>query len=204
MKIKLERIDTMYIYHPDCLISIKNETKLRFSAKEYEEWIDEMTADKSHAWENPKFPSQCWFLTLHAHHLGIIPAIQRYAKRLRAIKELQRMVDELNSTKSQWESTPLASRHRKFKERWVAQIKKLTRAKQCCDIGLLDPTLMRQCMSFYSTVCEFLMFQMEGRKIDGPFLTTIQPTLLVSNAAFSALPEWYIEDLADFLLFCMQ
>lgn len=45
---------------------------------------------------------------------------------------------------------------------------------------------------------------MEGRKVNGPFITTIRPQLLKPTAVFSALPEWYVEDIADFLLFTMQ
>lgn len=80
----------------------------------------------------------------------------------------------------------------------------IARSKLCCDIGLLDPNLIRSCIHFYSTVCEFILYQMEGRKINGPFITTIRPNQLKPTAEFSALPEWYVEDIADFLLFGMQ
>lgn len=79
-----------------------------------------------------------------------------------------------------------------------------SRSKKCCDIGLLDPNVIRSCVQYYSTVCEFLLYQMEGRKVNGPFITTIHPQHLKPTAVFSALPEWYIEDIADFLLFAMQ
>lgn len=59
-------------------------------------------------------------------------------------------------------------------------------------------------MDFYSTVCEFLLYQMESRSIDGPFITKISPPNMAPSKEFSAIPEWYIEDIADFLLFCMQ
>lgn len=78
------------------------------------------------------------------------------------------------------------------------------RSKACCDIGLIDPNLLRHCMNFYSTVCDFILYQMEDRKPQGPFMTTISPPLLKPTPAFSALPEWYVEDIADFLLFTMQ
>lgn len=45
---------------------------------------------------------------------------------------------------------------------------------------------------------------MEGRQACGPFMTTISPPDIQPTMAFSALPEWYIEDIADFLLFAMQ
>lgn len=79
-----------------------------------------------------------------------------------------------------------------------------SRSKKCCDIGLLDPNVIRSCIHYYSTVCEFILYQMEGRKVNGPFITTIRPQQLKPTAVFSALPEWYIEDIADFLLFAIQ
>lgn len=155
-----------------------------------------------------------------------MPAIERYGKRLRAIKEINRMISELNNTKSQWENSPFAARNNQLYQRWTTQIKKLNRyveavlialspianfmlillgrSKICCDIGLIDPNVLRHCLNFYSTVCDFILYQMEGRKAQGPFITTIAPNLLTPSAAFSALPEWYVEDIADFLLFAMQ
>lgn len=114
------------------------------------------------------------------------------------------MVDELKQTKKQWENTPQARRNQQFVDRWGHQIKKLTRAKQASDIGLIDPNLLRRCMHFYSTVCEYILYAMEDRKVDGSFINQISPPNLKPSDLFSALPEWYIEDIADFLLFCMQ
>lgn len=78
------------------------------------------------------------------------------------------------------------------------------RAKKCCDVGLLDPYIIESCLMFYSSVCEFILYQMEGREVNGLFMTTIPPKQLKPTAVLSALPEWYIEDIADFLLFNMQ
>lgn len=75
----------------------------------------------------PNFQTQCWFLTLHAHHLAIMPAIQRYNKRLRAIKEIRRLVEELENSKSQWENNPLGARSRQLYDRFTQQLKKLNK-----------------------------------------------------------------------------
>jgi len=44
-------------------------------------------ADRSpvHKWKEPKFPTHCWFLTLHCHHLALLPACHKYQRRLRAL-----------------------------------------------------------------------------------------------------------------------
>lgn len=75
----------------------------------------------------PNFQTHCWFLTLHAQHLAVMPAIQRYNKRLRAVKEIRRMVDELQHTRSQWEGTAAAARNNQLYERFSQQLKKLNK-----------------------------------------------------------------------------
>lgn len=203
LKVKLERIDTMYPFHPQALVNIDDDTKIRFESSEFTKHMEKLKAEFS--WEEPKFVSHCWFFTLHAHHLGIIPSIQRYHKRLRAIKELQRMVDELNATKSRWEQTPMARRNRQARDRWMNRVKKLTKAKNTMEIIILDPNLNTNCMQFYNTVCEYVLYQMEGRKkIQGHFYNEITPGQLKASEEFSSLPVWYIEDIADYLLFLLQ
>lgn len=75
----------------------------------------------------PNFQTHCWFLALHTQHLAIMPAIQRYSKRLRAIKEIRRMVDELQNTKAQWENGAHSARNRQLFERFKQQLKKLNK-----------------------------------------------------------------------------
>lgn len=196
-KIKLDRVDQFYPFRSEAIVAIVRDTKVRLTSDEYAEWVagDEfrvVTGGGSQAAAEANFQTQCWFLTLHAHHSAIMPAVQRYGRRLRAIKEFQRLVNELNATKGQWEFSQYAARNKQMQAKWTQQMKKLTQLKQCYDIGLMDPQLVRGCMQFYSTVCEYLLHHMEGRPVKAgtPFMTTVPPPQLKPLAAFSALPEW--------------
>lgn len=203
IKVKLDRIDPMYPFHPQSLVNIDEDTKLRFETAEFTAHMEKLKAEVQ--WEDPKFVSHCFFFTLHSHHLGIIPSISRYHKRLRAIKELQRMVDELNATRSRWENTPVARRNKQARDKWANRIKKLTKAKNTMEIIILDPGLNRNCLMFYSTVCEYILHQIEGRpKIEGTFYNKTPPGQLKATDDLSAIPVWYIEDIADYLLFLLQ
>lgn len=124
VKIKLDRIDPHFPFYKDSLVTIDNDTKLRFTEEEYKKFIER---DFSNATHNGNFQTQCWFLTLQAHHLGFMPAIQRYRQKTRAIKELQKLIDEIDRNKAQWENTPFAKRNKQFRDRWLKQLKKLTR-----------------------------------------------------------------------------
>jgi ubiquitin conjugation factor E4 B len=204
IKVQLDRIDPMYPFHPQGLVGINDDTKIRFESADFVKHMEKLKNE--FAWEDPKFVSHCWFFTLQSHHLGIIPSISRYHKRLRAIKELQRMVDELNTTLSRWENTPHARRNRQARDKWASRIKKLTKAKNTMEIIILDPVLNRNCLLFYSTVCEYILFLMEGRKKleGGTFYNTIPSSELKATDEFSSLPVWYIEDIADYLLFLLK
>ncbi|XP_065369724.1 ubiquitin conjugation factor E4 B [Calliphora vicina] len=201
VKIKLDRIDLYYPFYKNSLIFIEQDTKLRFTDEEYRKFLEK---DYANTESNANFQTQCWFLTLQSHHLGFMPAIQRYRQKSRAIKELQKLIDEIDRTKSHWENTPYASRNKQFRDRWLKQLKKLTRSKLCSEVCLLDPKLLNACLFFYSSVCEYLLYQMEGRAIEGRFMAKMQPQQLQPTDAFSALPEWYIDDIAEFILFAMQ
>lgn len=68
------------------------------------------------------------------------------------------------------------------------------RSKQCAETALLDNELMRRSLHFYSTACALLTQQLEA---------TLKGDGLLSDA-FKALPEWYVEDIAEFMLFAVQ
>lgn len=38
------------------------------------------------------FSTECWFLTIYCHHIALIPVLNKYHRRLRAIRDLQKMV----------------------------------------------------------------------------------------------------------------
>ncbi|XP_030383559.1 ubiquitin conjugation factor E4 B [Scaptodrosophila lebanonensis] len=201
VKINLDRIEPNFPYYKNSLVHIEGDTKIRFSEEQYKSFVEREFPQPV---DNANFHTQCWFLTLQAHHLGYLPAIQRHRQKVRAIKELQKLIDELDRTKPHWVNTRYASRNTQFKERWEKQLRKLNRSKTCSEITLLDPALLQHCTEFYSTVCEFMLYQFEGRPIEGKFISKVPVQKLKPTDAFSALPEWYIDDIAEFILFAMQ
>ncbi|XP_018589466.1 ubiquitin conjugation factor E4 B isoform X2 [Scleropages formosus] len=199
MKIKLETVDPSYIFHPRCRLSMPmEETRLKTSMEELKAWLAELH-DSPSKFPDPKFPTECFFLTLHTHHLSVLPACRRYIRRLRAIRELNRTVEDLRSSESQWKESPLARRHREMLKRCKTQLKKLLRAKACADAGLLDENLLRRCLQFYSMLIQLLL-----RIVDPAYPNVTLPLNTEVSRNFAALPEFYIEDVAEFLLFVVQ
>ncbi|XP_069466097.1 ubiquitin conjugation factor E4 B isoform X2 [Ambystoma mexicanum] len=198
-KIKLETVDPMYIFHPRCRIIVpSDETRVKATMEDVTSWISSLGPDSS-LFSEPKFPTECFFLTLHAHHLAILPSCRRYIRRLRAIRELNRTVEELKNTETQWKDSPLAVRHREMLKRCKSQLKRLVRYKACADAGLLDESFLRRCLNFYGGVIKLVLHVM-----DPAFPNITLPLHPDVPMLFAALPEFYVEDVAEFLFFIVQ
>lgn len=200
VKIKLNTIDTLYPFHPSSYVEIKNDTRLKLSSQEVVEWLTSL--ESTHKWTEAKFPTQCWFLTLHCHHLALLPALQKYQRRLRALRELQKMLDELQATEPQWKDAPFAAQNKELMKRWKQQLKRLGRSKSSADAGLIDQVLLRRSLHFYTSVADVLLGLLTQRP-PGSVLPTL-PLPQEVPPQFTALPEWYVEDIAEFLLFALQ
>lgn len=66
---------------------------------------------------------------------------------------------------------------------------------------LFDSYLITRCVVFYSSVAEFMMTLLQGAPYT-PNTDVIFPTEVPDILA--AIPEWFVEDIADFLLFILQ
>ena len=61
-------------------------------------------------------------MTLHAQHLAYLPAARRHQRRMRALKDYQKLVDDLHAAESEWGQTPAARRNRELLTMWQEQV----------------------------------------------------------------------------------
>ncbi|XP_076223134.1 ubiquitination factor E4B isoform X2 [Nomia melanderi] len=200
VKIKLDTVDTLYPFHPSSFVEIKNDTRLKLSSQEAAEWVKHL--ERTHRWAEPKFPTQCWFITLHCHHIALLPALQKYQRKLRTLRDVQKMLDDLQATEPQWKDTFFAARNKELIKRYKEQLKQLGKSKSCTDAGLIDPVLLRRCLHFYISVAEVLLSILTETTPGNPLPDLPLPQEVPQK--FTALPEWYVEDIAEFLLFTLQ
>ena len=83
------------------------------TTKEAEEWVETLNKSESFKWKDPNFHTECWHLTLLAHHLSILPCIRRYHK----------MIEELEKTESTWSRLPIAGRNKAMLQKWKKELK---------------------------------------------------------------------------------
>ncbi|KAJ8712456.1 hypothetical protein PYW07_005298 [Mythimna separata] len=194
VRIKLERVYPLYTFQPDSWVNVRDETRLYFTAQEAQDWLDSLNKDPAHKWPEAKFQTVCWFLTLHMHHVALIPALHTHQRRIRAFRDLQKVIEELMAAEPQWRNSFSALRNRELLRRWRRQIKRLHRSKQCAETALLEGELMRRSLQFYASVCALLTAALDAARDAGG----------ARAHAFAATPEWYVEDIAEFMLFAVQ
>jgi len=205
-KVKVEKVDPYYPFHPNARTPklTCDETRLLMTPADAESWLDKGLPGLVAAnWkeETVNFPTECFFLTLEMHHSGLLPSCRRYQRRLRVIRELQRAVEEVEATEDQWKSLPVASRNRTLLQKWKDQIKKFAQSKLAADVALLDPSFVQRCYQFYGEQMIPLLL-----RVLSPSNPAVPSLPLPPNVPplFSAYPEYYLEDMADYFLFVLQ
>ncbi|KAH9514136.1 Ubiquitin conjugation factor E4 B [Bulinus truncatus] len=196
-KIDLDKIDIYYPFHNTTRVNLAGKSRMRFTEKEVEEWGQQLCI--SAAESSAKFSTECFFLTLHCHHLSILPVTRKYQRRLRAIRDLHRLISEMEAAEPQWKNLPTAHRSREQLKKWKSQYQRLQKSKMCADAGVLDKDMLLRCLSFYTRTADLLM-----RIADPVNRCQIVPLPKDIPDYFSALPEFYLEDMADFILFALQ
>ena len=216
-RIDIDKIDKHYLFQPASRLSLQNdESRIKFTINDLEKYMEELKEDSKksssailNSSQSPSFSTECFFLTLHCHHLSIIPCIRKYSRRIRAIREYTRIAEELQNTESVWSNVPrVANRNRQLIKRWREQAKTLSKAKICADAGLIDINLLTNTLQFYDSVMQMLLNALiiddtnnQPRNLREDEL--LSPDFKPSNL-FSSFPDWYLEDIADFLLFLIQ
>lgn len=195
VKVKPEKVDKCYLIHPQCRLDISQFSTIKASKEEIEAWKNELETGK--LWVDPKFPTECFFFTYMCHHVSIIPSMRNYIQRMRAIRDMNRLINELESHEAEWKHTTLAARNRLLLKKWKEQIGTLVEQDACAVAGLVDESLMRRCLRFYSSAAEWILNIITQGKGDGATF----PLTKEVPIEFAALPDYFIEDVVEFLLF---
>ena len=197
LKVKLEKVDPLYIFYDTSKLVLSSETKIKASQDEYDRWCEKNKSQWKQ--ENPSFPTECFFLTMQAHHLSIIPLSRTFNRRQREINELHAMISDLEGSSSQWKDTPAEARNNALLRQFKQQLTRLIRQRTCYMIAIVDENLLSESMGFYSTFIQFLL------KLACPGFPNLElPLPAEAPEIFTVLPEFYVEDIAEHLLFIIQ
>jgi ubiquitin conjugation factor E4 B len=69
------------------------------------------------------------------------------------------------------------------------------------EAALLDPHLLSQCLQFFTSLSQFLLGVIMPQSAERAYRLPLPD---VVPMVWSAFPDYYVEDVAEFLLFCLQ
>ncbi|EDV24171.1 uncharacterized protein TRIADDRAFT_26472 [Trichoplax adhaerens] len=195
-KIKLEKVDPYYLHSSRCRIDITETTRLNCS----KEQLEHLVIPEESLRREPNFNTECFFMAIHAFHISLLPCCRKCLRRGRILRDMSRMLDELQTQESTWKNLPIAARNKAAIKKWKDQIKHLKQMKVCSTIALNDDSVLSKSMQLCGMVARWLTSLVAVDKTKGVILPLPNNCPIV----FGALPEYFIEDTVDFLLFYLQ
>ena len=135
------------------------------------------------------FICECFFLTAEALHLGLIRVIGTYTEEA---KEAHRRRDELDAAEERLGAMAAADPNL---EALRAQCGRDLQRRLCFDAALQTPDVLSRALAFYRLMVVWLRDLCGGSGVEGDQLPLPPPEV------FRAMPEHFVEDMAETLLF---
>lgn len=184
-----KRVDAAYISVGR--VSFRDVTKLAASGEEDAAWAQRARAGRqAGGGDEFHFVCEAFFITLKALHLGLVRGISEGMDEARRIHELTRMQGELEAAGPSPEVQVRLARLNQF-------LSGAHEARLCSEVVLGDPELMGEAVQFYRLAAAW-MLRTAAPALGGNYAL---PLPLPPPMEFATLPEYFVEDMAEFLLY---
>ncbi|KAI8804051.1 ubiquitin elongating factor core-domain-containing protein [Cladochytrium replicatum] len=218
---KLHLIDPHYFKHPACRIDVSDVTRL-FGDKEGADSYAASWLKEQGSLPATSFVSDVFFLTLAAHHYGIMSTIRYYQSYSKDLEELRKHVERMKAEKEGGSWGPQAPMYEAMLKRFQTQLDTGIAVRLCMETGLLDVEAINQTLRFYSLVMMWMLrtLLVAVGSVQHPAAQRGDPNVnwvafargdlqglpfgsLPSGVPklFGTLPEWILEDICEFFLF---
>ncbi|KAL6417110.1 hypothetical protein ACFW04_014673 [Cataglyphis niger] len=159
MMIELNTVDPLYPFNSSTFIKIKKDTRLKLTLQEAAEWQKRL--ENTHGRMKPTFTTKCWFLTLHCHHIALLPALRPYREISRDLQKKQKKFDEYQIANLQRENSFnfLIGFEDFIEQRWTQDLKQLVKSKLCSEAG--SYAQFHRTTEMIGDIVEFLLFTSE-------------------------------------------
>eukprot|EP01087_Luapelamoeba_hula_P019356 TRINITY_DN6399_c1_g1_i1.p1 TRINITY_DN6399_c1_g1~~TRINITY_DN6399_c1_g1_i1.p1 ORF type:complete len:1181 (-),score=268.98 TRINITY_DN6399_c1_g1_i1:450-3992(-) len=180
----------MHLIEPSYFISTKRlgdkistETRLAATSEDVKSHMDTHEDSKQH-----NFVTECFFLTLQCLHVTLPNIYELYHGINKAVAEKLRARDALRSTRDRW--TDDAPANEALLQQVEAQLEEYTRDKLCYEAQVTEPSFILKSHRYYLLLAAWLS------KIVDPESKGLP--LAPATFEYASLPEYVVEDLADY------
>ncbi|CDZ97514.1 Ubiquitin fusion degradation protein-2 [Phaffia rhodozyma] len=197
---KLDKVDPDY-YRKSSRINISEETKIRATKAEADEYF---AADPStYSSTTPvNFISDVFFLACGIQHVGLGKTINSRGDLEKKVGELEKELKRVE-TDSTWRGTPAEAQGEAMIKKLKTDIATTRSFVTAYDVQLLDKDFVSRVMMFQSFVMTWFVRLVDPTHIYPKEMITL-PLPDEAPMAFRMLPEFILEDMADYHVFLMS
>ncbi|PAV17237.1 ubiquitin conjugation factor E4 [Pyrrhoderma noxium] len=196
---KIDRIDQSYLGRSN-RVDVKEETRIKATSDEVAEWEKGLASDS----EAPNFITEIFYLTSAVNHYGLNRTIQSFDDLYKQTEEIQRHIDYLTSTMETLPAgNPFIARAQLGLDAAKKELSKVHSEQFAYRVQLLDPEFVLRQVGFTNFLEAWLIRLVDPKKTH-PTPTVEIPLPEEIPTIFRMLPEYFLEDIVDFLLFLMR
>ncbi|XP_075258173.1 ubiquitin conjugation factor E4 B-like [Convolutriloba macropyga] len=199
VKVTLDKVDPDYLVHPKSRFSLADESLMKMSSPQLSEYRESLKSAS-----DPRFPTECFFLTLYGTHICFIPAIKHHLFVIRTYKQLKAVLADAEKQQQRMSNSFVEGRMRDLR----AQLESYYRNVVTLGAVLMEENLLSMIFHFYSKVMDLLLMMVSEpsstKDIFGSVQTPVLPLAQQVSKQFAAFPSFIIEDVADFVNFVVR
>ncbi|KAI5121069.1 hypothetical protein M0805_008583 [Coniferiporia weirii] len=197
---KIDRIDPCYLGRSS-RVDAREETRIKATSDEVAEWSKEVQASGGPA---PNFITEIFFLTSAMNHYGLNRTLQSFDDLHKQADDVQRHIDFLTSSMATLEpGNPFMLRAQAGIDLAKKELSKVHMDQFAYQVQLLDPEFVFRELGFTNFLEAWLIRLVDPKKTH-PSPTVEVPLPNEIPIVFRMLPEFFLEDIVDFLLFLMR
>ncbi|KJE97383.1 hypothetical protein, variant [Capsaspora owczarzaki ATCC 30864] len=208
----MAKIDNGYLLHPDSRVHVGDETKIAAAADEVSRWIDQRNFARTQAFQQaqkkqliddstkitefnpPNFITECFYMTMAAHHIGVVATHHKLEPLFRNMQEIKTRLEQIEGQRAQWQGTPQAAQYEQAVKKLKSMEEEIRSQQLAYETILADPDSLLHTLSFYSFVAQWLLKIVDPKNAGLPLPEALPQV-------FASLPEYFVEDIAEFLVF---
>eukprot|EP00002_Diphylleia_rotans_P015175 TRINITY_DN2939_c0_g1_i3.p1 TRINITY_DN2939_c0_g1~~TRINITY_DN2939_c0_g1_i3.p1 ORF type:complete len:928 (+),score=199.42 TRINITY_DN2939_c0_g1_i3:675-3458(+) len=215
---KMDHVDLSYC-HTTKRINFLDDNRIAVASDEYQEWhkkrypgIASAILEKSASSQMgqastqagrgpPSFINECFHLALRILHVGFMSASQNYINTNRRASDARQQAGQLQAQLDAAANSPFAMVQRSQLEMIKKAADDLLRQNFVYEAVLLEPTAIQTSLRLYTELASRL-FKMLNHDQRTPATQLPLPTPVPME--YATLPMHFIEDMAEYLLFCLR
>ncbi|KZS93704.1 hypothetical protein SISNIDRAFT_474241 [Sistotremastrum niveocremeum HHB9708] len=187
---KLDRIDPKF-FGRSSRISMAEETRVNATSDEASRWAEEVQSES----QGPaNFITEIFYLTATINHYGLMRTIQSAQDLHKAIDERQNVIDRYEGDPT-WREQPM--------KRIKDEMQLIHEEMFAYQVQLLDPEFSARQLAFNGFLSTWLINLVDPSK-NHPTITIELPLPQEIPTVFKMIPEFFIEDIADYALYLMR